>query len=138
MKKCRWFKIEELVAPEILADIGEEQSWDMVAEWVDQLDMIRVLSRMRLHLNSKNGRRYAGVRPLDCKIGAKMSIHKLVKPHISAWDFVCNDLVKLEKVVRNNWRTLGIVRIENPLVTVGWLHVEFCSLGSNRLVVFNP
>lgn len=137
MKKCRWFSVSELVSPDILKVVSEQACWNMLAPWIDQLDMLRDLVGIPLWINGR-GKVDSGVRTLTCKIGAKKSRHKMIQKNVIAMDIKCRDMARLENVVRNNWAKLGIVRIENPKITVSWLHVEFCSMGSPRLVVFDP
>ena len=135
---CEYFDIQDLVSPEIIATIGERASWTLIRPWVQQIDMIRRLYGSALWVNG-NGRNYAGVRPIDCKIGAKKSRHKMLDPYVIAFDFVCNDLEKLETVVRNDSKILGAVRMEDPKFTPTWRHIELsCALCPQNLVIFIP
>lgn len=80
------------------------------------------------------GRQYCGWRPSDCHIGAKNSAHKKGL----AFDLHTPYMDDLVNLVRKDFKTLGVYRIENPEKTKTWLHIDCLGNPSNTLVEFNP
>ena len=136
--KSRHFSAAELVAPELLAVLCEYAAWRLVSPYTPALDLIRDMAGMVIEVNS-DGRKYCGVRPANCPEGAPLSRHKGAAPELQAFDLHCADLAKLEQIVRQHSKQLGIARIENPKKTPGWLHIELLPHPTNAdLVVFDP
>lgn len=136
-----YFKIEELVSPEIYEILGDA-SWRLIPQKVlSSLNSLREAFGSPLLVNNwKTGGmyRYSGIRPLGCSEGAKMSVHKLVHPTKTCFDVKTPQLNRLVELVMKDYAKYGISRIENPDITKTWLHLEFSTEKVDRLVVFNP
>lgn len=132
------FDIDELVSPVLLEKLSEDACWLLIPSSVQaSLDMVRDDLGLPIFING-NGFINSGVRPLDCKIGAKRSTHKIKKTKM-AFDLKCGDMKKLFALIKKNHKKYDIVRIENPKVTKSWCHAEFSFKKVNRdLIVFNP
>ena len=132
------FDIQELVSPVLLKKLSEDACWLLIPSSVQlALDALRDDFGASIYING-NGFINSGVRPLDCSIGAKYSRHKITSKEM-AFDLKCSDLPRLTELVKQNHKKYNISRIENPDVTVGWLHTEFSFkpvLGD--LKIFNP
>lgn len=136
------FKLKELVSPVLLNKLSESACWLLIPKVVqDNLDKLREDFNEPIFINGKyKGHEYkdSGVRPLDCPIGAKYSKHKITSKEM-AFDLKCSDLPRLTELVKQNHKKYNISRIENPEMTVGWLHCEFSFKPvSSDLKIFNP
>lgn len=78
-------------------------------------------------------RNYSGFRPDDCPIGAKHSDHK--KGMASDKLFAKATPDEVRTYIKENWKTLGISRIE---ANVNWVHTSVAYTGLNKLEIFNP
>ena len=140
--KCKYFSIIELLASEILAICSESLCWQMITRKAKTgLDYLREDLGTPIYINSKKYNfNYSGVRPVNCKIGAKYSNHK----NGDTFDlktFDNDELEVLHNLIIENWKEYSITRIENPEVTMprGWLHVQFGDVSrQSELTVFNP
>ena len=136
MFKCRHFDLNELVSPDIWSALTEDACWRLIPpEVVYGLDTLRDMYGRAIWINGK-GMSNCGVRAKGCTTGAKMSGHKLYRGE-TCFDLHCDDLKKLEEIVRANHISLGIGRMENPAKTKGWIHVSFVK-GAQNLEVFDP
>jgi hypothetical protein len=134
-----YFKIAELVSPQLLEVMGETMAWRLIPPSVLQdLDCLRSKHGYPIRING-SGNTQCGVRAINCSIGAKMSRHKLVDPRIVAFDLHSPHLKALTDLVLECHSDYGICRIENPQVTNSWLHCEFYDgISVPRFDVFNP
>ena len=139
--KSTYFKIAELVAPEILLTEKEDDLWEKFGEKrIRHLDLLRENFSDKIAVNG-NGRKYSGLRTMDCKEGAPKSKHKFYE----AFDLHAvndKDNVKLKKLlgmILINPEKYGISRIEDPDVTFkgNWLHVEIIN-NWNGFHIFKP
>lgn len=137
----KYFTLQELVAPELLAVLSEESAWRLVPEWARSgLDALRHDHQDSIFINGTfwgTTYKYSGVRPLNCMVGAKYSRHKGYKGRL-AFDLKTSDLDALLRLVEDKFMVYGIHQIENPSVTPGWLHVEFSMTPSHSLEIFDP
>ena len=123
MRVTRFFKIEELVDPDILAVITEEAAWRLIPTGIQSdLDGLRIAMEIPLVING-NGNTHCGVRAKNCTVGSPLSDHKLLRPGVCSFDVHCSDLPKLIALVKEHHEAYGIYRIENPAKTPGWLHI---------------
>lgn len=76
---------------------------------------------------------YSGYRPEDCPIGADKSDHK--KGMASDKLFKHVDAETVRNYIRNNWRELGISKIETG---TSWVHSSVAYTGLNTLQQFKP
>ena len=78
MYKCKNFKLYELLPKEIYKD--EEYGWELLDEKLKiTINIVRDILGVPLICNNwywGGSRNWCGYRPIDCKIGAKMSAHK--------------------------------------------------------------
>lgn len=137
--RSKYFKIEELVAPEILAVLSAEAAWLLIPQSVQMdLDQIRSSWGKPIGINAK-GRKYCGVRPVNCPEGAVLSRHKLVEPGVFAWDLHTKNLAGLTDLVKAKHREFGVIRMEDPAVTTSWLHIEITTdMQPGDLHIFKP
>ena len=72
--------------------------------------------------NDTSIRKWSGLRTSRCNIGAKNSAHKLGK----AIDLKGNqkELFGLVKENAKEFHAIGVRRLEDPNITIGWLHVD--------------
>ena len=137
MNRSKYFTIQELVSPDILAVLCEEGAWRLIPNEVALgLDTLRVLHGRPLFINGK-GLTNCGVRSVGSPVGASQSGHKLYRDE-TCFDLHSDHLNDLVATVRANFRQLGITRIESPSKTPGWLHVTFAKSNSQTLEEFDP
>lgn len=76
MYKCKYFKITELVNPDLLKKIGEDVAWLMFDDRLLKLaDAIR--EKYGACTVNASGLVDCGLRAPDCKSGAQYSMHKI-------------------------------------------------------------
>lgn len=77
-------------------------------------------------------RKWSGLRPEDCPIGAEKSAHKLgkaVDPKGDQWEMF--------GIIRDNAKDfygLGLRRVEDPKLTQGWLHMDTLDTGCEEYI----
>lgn len=127
MYKCKNFKLYELLPKEIYKD--EEYGWELLDEKLKiTINIVRDILGVPLICNNwywGGSRNWCGYRPIDCKIGAKMSAHKkgmavdLISTKMSAHDM-------REKIKANKDKLPYNIRLEkwdsNGNETT-WLHI---------------
>jgi hypothetical protein len=138
----QYFNLTELIAPEIRAVLSESALWNLIPKKTQSsLDLLRELYNGPLYINGRyNGKMYkaSGVRPLNSETGAKRSKHK-IQGSVMAFDIKCDDFDKLDWIVKHNFQTLHICRMEEPEKTKTWRHLEFDSEKIPEVLkVFNP
>lgn len=137
--KSRFFKITELVSPEILAVLSEPLAWRLIPySVINSLDNLRRIYGAPIIINNRDMKQ-CGIRAKNCTVGAPMSDHKVVNYNRYAFDLHVTDREKLIKIVRENNISLGISRMENPAKTEGWLHITITdTLLVGELDEFDP
>lgn len=123
--RCKYFKIEELVHPNLLKTISEDILWSMFDD-----RLLRVADRYREHYGPIfiNGRGLVdcGLREIDSKTGAKYSAHKFGRAldlHIISIENL--NLPKEEKIERyNRVRKEYIYADINYEDNISWLHID--------------
>ena len=142
---CKFFKIHELVSPEILNSLGEQKCWDNIPDIVKfQLDQFReefyTAHKQTLRINDYGfggSRKYSGVRPVDCPIGASKSKHKeWTTFDLQTWDI--EEIESLHEFVESMGDFFNIVRIEKFEHTPLWVHLEFGEEWCDKAYWFNP
>lgn len=146
MYKCSYFKIHELVSPEIYDVLGEELCWHLLPDIVkQQLDAIREefysYAGMGIIINNwgfGGQYKYSGVRPKNCKIGAPNSKHK----QWVAFDLKASKIHRtdeLQEFIKHMGKSFNISRIENFEHTPSWVHIEiYITGGVVEPIWFNP
>jgi hypothetical protein len=76
-------------------------------------------------------RHLSGFRPEDCAIGAKKSDHKRGMASDKIFKNINSEDVR--EFIKNNWKTLGITKIESG---VSWVHTSVAPTGLNYLQIF--
>ena len=123
--RCKYFKIEELVHPNLLKTIPEDILWSMFDD-----RLLRVADRYRENYGPIfiNGRGLVdcGLREIDSKTGAKYSAHKFGRAldlHIISIENL--NLPKEEKIERyNRVRKEYIYADINYEDNISWLHID--------------
>ena len=123
--RCKYFKIEELVHPNLLKTISEDILWSMFDD-----RLLRVADRYREHYGPIfiNGRGLVdcGLREIDSKTGAKYSAHKFGRAldlHIISIENL--NLPKEEKIERyNRVRKEYVYADINYEDNISWLHID--------------
>lgn len=145
MYRCRYFSIEELVAPELLEALGEDKCWDLIPEIVKlTLDRIRAeyasaygdtIKINDWHIGGNY--KYSGVRPKNCPIGAKYSRHKQwLAFDIKPWK---GDIENLQEIITTFDSDFNLSRVESFDYTPTWIHIEIhTSYFVDKTVYFNP
>jgi hypothetical protein len=82
---------------------------------------------------------YSGVRPFDCKIGAKFSAHKFgrgldLKFKEATPEEVQAYILQNESLFLNT----GLTRLEDAAITKTWLHIDCTYTGLNNIHIFKP
>jgi hypothetical protein len=130
------FIIKEFVPPEIWSAEGEQSISLVDPRLLITIEAIRVHFNRPITINDWHlgGQyKYRGYRPKDCKVGAKLSMHKEGK----ALDFDVCDLDAREvreEILKNEDKFPHIKRMEN---NVDWIHIDLRGTGQNRIVLFN-
>jgi len=138
MYKCKYFKISELVPPEII-NLPEDYLWELFDE-----NILRVIDNIRETLdrpitinNWKIGGSFSlrGFRPKNTKIGAPQSAHKLGK----AIDFDVKGMTaeEVRKYLIKNYKLFPeIGRIEDD---VNWVHIDTIKKpNQKKIYLFKP
>jgi hypothetical protein len=130
--KCKWFKLYELLPPEIYCD--EDHGWDMLCDRLKQtIDYCRELFNAPLVINdwkNKGHRQNCGFRTKTCAVGAKFSAHK----QGMAADIICSRLsaAQMRKILHDNADKLPFkVRLE---ANVSWLHIDVRTDGQTEKI----
>ena len=138
MFKTRYFKIEELVHPQLIRDMGEVNCWRRLDEGcLRELDLIRELWDDEIYINWGNADS-RGLRPPDDSDGAFYSVHKQGK----AFDIVPGngDVVRLWNFIYSliESGTLSCFNtIESLVHTPSWVHIASMNTSEKPLVI-NP
>lgn len=120
--KCKWFKLYELLPPEIYQN--EDAGWELLDDKLKvTIDFLRELFEIPLIINNwkiGGNRKNCGLRSKACAIGAKLSAHKqgmaadIISPKMTAY--------AMRKIIHINANKLPYpVRLE---ANVSWLHVD--------------
>ena len=142
MYRPKYYTIHELVHPQILKDIGEENAWlRLDADVLWDLDYIRAswyikyrsgiyVNRLSLGLDSR------GYRPPDDPDGSFYSVHKLAK---------ADDLEPVNGKVKELWKHVrklimlgalkGINTLEDMAFTPTWVHVAKMNTDKRPLII---
>lgn len=130
----KYFTIEELVPPEVLKELGEEQCWTLFdKKALEALENVREILGVPLICNNwaKGGsRKYSGFRQGNCPIGAKRSSHKLGM----AFDLVSNKMTAKEmrdKLEKEQDKLVHNIRVEkwDNKGEISWLHIDTLDKG---------
>lgn len=148
MKKCKYFKIYELVCNHIYEEYGEK-AWIFVPTW-----MIETLDALREHFNapiivntyhSGGDLRQRGVRCIKCRL-VKERLEE-GKPYASThYTFQAIDLnVKgwspknvYKEILKNRKKFPHIKRMEDISYTPTWTHIDNKDVGKKEIYIFKP
>lgn len=125
MYKSKYFKIQELVDPAILAELGEEACWAKFRPIVLMgLDLLREELGVPLTINGVFlGQTFteSGVRRKDTPTGAKLSAHK----NWEAFDLKSKEKTpeQIQAHIKANYARYGITRLEAS--TPSWTHADW-------------
>jgi len=137
--KTQYFKIEELVHPDIIRQWGV-QSWmflDSRMLWT--LDELRkMFGKCTCNNWSFSGQRIdSGLRPFDSVTGAQFSAHKMGKAFdLIFTDITAEDIRKIIKKDPKNDSFKYITRIEESIKgkEISWLHIDNFQTFKNEIV----
>lgn len=127
----KYFELYELLPPELytydmmVSEAARARGFEMLDEkLLITIDIIRGdIVKAPLICNTwyqDGNRKYSGLRPADCAVGAPKSQHKLGK----AVDLLCNKYTaeEMRQMIRDNEHLLPYpIRIEDG---VNWLHID--------------
>lgn len=136
--RCKYFKIEELVHPDLLKEIPEDILWSMF-----DTRLLMVADYLReeygpIFVNSR-GLVNCGLRPMNSKVGAKYSAHKYGRAldlHICSIEdknSTKEEKVKFYNKVRENFLIEEDVMFEKDDIVnrcvnfednISWLHID--------------
>lgn len=139
MYKSRYFKIEELVSPQLLEVMGEAMAWRLFPQQIlMDLDILRSAYGKPIMING-NGFTNSGVRAYNCDVGAKESRHKLTVENICAFDCKVSDIKKFTDLIITKHSDYGIIRMESIEYTPTWRHLEFyAGIQLPKFTIFTP
>ncbi|MGB0881880.1 MAG: hypothetical protein ACPGSO_02925 [Vicingaceae bacterium] len=136
MIKTNYFNIEELVHPQILKSIGENNSWMRLdAGCLIDLDVIREAWGSSIFVNIGNADS-RGLRPPNDPDGAFYSSHKMGV----AFDLVpgngkTKELFELIKQLIENGEILSFNTLEDFNFTPSWVHVAKMNHDKKPLII---
>lgn len=149
MYKSKYFKIEELVTPELFALLPEELLWRLFEEsTLRWLDAVREAWGKPLLINNWHGTKFwqkfwgskiyreSGLRNFNTKTGARLSKHRFAK----GFDLKTEDpkdIPALWNMLVGN-RDLGTARVEHIEATPTWVHGEPGGVVGQLPRVFRP
>lgn len=148
MYRNKYFKIEELVNPDLLCKLGEDKAWQRLnAGLLYDIDQIREKWGKPLVINSnKWGFKNSGLRAFDCDEGGTYSMHK----YGCAFDLKVISCNKEETKELHNFvmqmfndgafeslNTLESKKITIDNAKVGWVHVATQNNKDNNLLIIN-
>lgn len=147
MYKCKYFKIQELVNPTLLKQIGETIAWTIFDE-----ELLKLADLLREKYGSitinANGLTDCGLRDPQSKTGAKYSMHKIGRAldgHIVSIEKAAMKYTNAEE--RKKFKIKEYNKIRQELLkdprfaklnfenNINWLH---CDTGNRTNRIFNP
>lgn len=138
MYRPKYFSVNELFHPHLAS--GGDRMLELIPERILlNLDRLRSSWGSAIYINNK-GRKFAGVRPINSKIGAKKSRHKLLYNGVQAFDLIpANGKVsELFYFLEKNYLDYHVERLEALEATKTWVHAEFSMYMPERLHIFLP
>jgi len=134
------FIIQEFVSPRIWETWKENSIWFINPDMILFAQWLKEQTGSTVTINDwafGGGYQFSGLRPFDCKTGAKMSQHRFgnaIDIKVEGWD-----AEDLRNLIRENWKFLhdkfGLTTMEKDTPT--WLHVDFRYTGLNYLFEIN-
>jgi len=125
MKKAKYFKIHELVPPQVYKDRGV-RAWELIdSRLIDVIDALREEFGPATINSWKWGGKFkwSGLRTASCKIGAKYSQHRFGRAaDLKFKNFTPKQIRQFIREFPPHWAEAGIQCIENKTGT--WLHVD--------------
>ena len=125
MYKCQYFKIHELVPPQVFKDRGQK-AWELLDP-----TLLMVIDSLRAEFgpatinNWKWGGKFkwSGLRTAGCKIGAKYSQHRFGRAaDMKFSNFTPKQIRKIIRECLPYYTDMGIKCVENKTGT--WLHID--------------
>lgn len=135
----KYFKVEELVDPQIFWLCGNKALAMLNPDLLRAADKIREIFGPVIVNNWHVGGSYmeSGLRRLDTKTGAAKSAHKSgMALDIKLRKATLQEVFKY--LIANREEFPGITRIENPVFTKTWLHIDCVPHAGSGIKVFNP
>ena len=141
MYKCKYFKIKELVNPELLKKVGEDVAWLMFDDRLLKMaDAIR--EKYGACTVNASGLVDCGLRDPNCTTGAKNSMHKIGRAldlHIRSIELKhVGDRVgkiKAYNLVREQLMLLPQFDVLKFERNISWLHID---TGNRDNRLYNP
>lgn len=144
MYKCKYFKITELVHPDLLKSIGEEKCWFLLDD-----RLLRYADKLREKFGkitvNANGLTECGLRKIESDTGAIFSAHKYGRAldlHISTIEVEASKIkgslerknykIKEYNKIREKLLSLSEYRVLNFEHNISWLHIDVANR-ENRL-----
>lgn len=138
---CKYFKLEEIFHPSFfdvtpdLWGLRDQRIWS-------KLDQLREGWGKPIWINKPDIKLFnAGVRPMDSKVGAPKSRHKLILPDVQALDLHGKDLYETHSLYQyccTHWYEYNIHRIEDYMHTKAWVHIEIGIDPPQQMRIFVP
>ena len=130
-----YFKIEELVYPDLLCKLGVELTWRLIDPYMlVTLDMLREMwGRIRIN-DWDNNVFFRGLRPYDCEVGAEYSMHKFGKGFDLTFLDSDNESVRqdiLANKYKREYKYITAIEIKVP-------HVHIDNRNYSGLLIINP
>lgn len=141
-KKCKWFKLYELLPPDMYRD--ENTGWNLIEDNLKEtIDILRELFKVPLIINNwfwKGKRVASGLRPEKGGIGAIKSRHRI--PYGDAVDIISTKMTtqQMWQIIDNNKDKLPYpIRIEKTSAgkPITWLHVDMNNTNKEKIYYFN-
>lgn len=137
--RCKHFRIEELVPPDVFAKLGEK-AWELFDE-----SLLRGVDRMREHFGPITindwlwGGKFkeSGYRNPDTKTGAPKSAHKRGKA-LDCKPKNCTPQEMYAYVVDNPTEFPEVRRVEHIRFTPTWFHWDTVEHGNDGIRQFKP
>lgn len=138
----RYFKIQELVPPQIFAQFGDRSWWFLDRKAVQMLDEIRELLGVPIVVNNwHTGGQYkeSGFRLPDTATGGRLSQHKFGR----AFDPKPVGMTPQEahKFILNHekqFMAIGLTTLEDIAKTPTWVHVDNRWTGLSNILIVKP
>lgn len=138
---CKYFKLQELVSPQVYKRYGEF-AWRFFDEEVlKDLDRIREYHKMPIIINNGSSFTQCGFRSnLEPIVQSKKVLY--CSPHMQgkAFDLHSTNNIKLFEDIKtliNNGALKAFKRLENPKATgYGWVHVDSYRTQDGKLEIF--
>jgi len=135
----RNFTEKEIFHPDFLVDgyppwaIRPQIIWDKLDALRDAWGKPIFINRPGLNLV------HCGMRPIECRVGAKLSRHKPIYSDVQAFDLSCKDTPALWSwIIDAGWSIGNVERVEDRRFTPNWCHIEISTKTPESVYIFIP